>query len=151
MLLLYSCHQTMIYHRIIRLADTDSAGVIYFATGLSLCHEAYEAALQAQGIDLKTFFQGRAIAAPIVHGEIDFLRPVYCGDRVIIQLAPQQTGESRFEILYQITSPLAPDEILIQAKTIHLCINPETRKKMPLTPVLQGWLTHFHQEPNKKP
>lgn len=133
----------MIYQRTLRLADTDAAGVVYFATGLSLCHEAYEDSLQAQGIALKTFFGDRAIAVPLVHGEIDFLRPVYCGDRVLIQLTAQQTGESRFEVHYQITSPVAPAQLLMQAKTIHVCIDPNTRQKMPLSPALQGWLASF--------
>jgi hypothetical protein len=35
------------YVRTVRLADTDAAGVVYFARTLSICHEAYEAALAA--------------------------------------------------------------------------------------------------------
>jgi 1,4-dihydroxy-2-naphthoyl-CoA hydrolase len=138
------------YPRTIRLADTDAAGVVYFAAGLSLCHEAYEASLQAQGIDLKAFFRDRLFAVPIVRGEIDFFRPLYCGDRVIIQLVPEQTGESRFEILYQITPPENPALLLMRAKTLHICINPDTRQKIPLTPALQSWLTQFTPPSNEK-
>ncbi|MDJ0549913.1 MAG: 1,4-dihydroxy-2-naphthoyl-CoA hydrolase, partial [Microcystis aeruginosa] len=32
----------MSYERLIYLADTDAAGVVYFAHLLSICHEAYE-------------------------------------------------------------------------------------------------------------
>ena len=44
------------YPRTIRFADTDAAGVVYFAQILSICHEAYEASLQASGIELRQFF-----------------------------------------------------------------------------------------------
>jgi len=33
---------TFAYDRKIHFADTDSAGVVYFARLLSICHEAYE-------------------------------------------------------------------------------------------------------------
>ena len=41
------------YSRTIHFADTDAAGVVYFARYLSICHEAYEEALAAAGIDMK--------------------------------------------------------------------------------------------------
>ena len=33
------------YSRSVRFADTDAAGVVFFANYLALCHEAYEEAL----------------------------------------------------------------------------------------------------------
>ncbi len=46
----------MTYYRTIHFSDTDAAGVVYFSTLLSICHEAYENSLQVAGIELKTFF-----------------------------------------------------------------------------------------------
>ena len=40
------------YRRRIYLGDTDAAGVVYFAKGLEICHEAYEESLAKAGINL---------------------------------------------------------------------------------------------------
>jgi len=77
-----------IYHRTVRFQDTDAAGVMYFANGLAIAHEAYEASLQATGIDQKAFFKGVPVAVPIVHASVDFLRPIAVGDRLEIHLTP---------------------------------------------------------------
>ncbi|MFZ9683665.1 MAG: 1,4-dihydroxy-2-naphthoyl-CoA hydrolase, partial [Cephaloticoccus sp.] len=47
-----------IYERTIRLAETDAAGIVYFANYLGLCHEAYEAALAAAGLPVQSFLGG---------------------------------------------------------------------------------------------
>lgn len=75
------------YLRQVRLSDTDAAGVVYFANGLEICHEAYEAFLTAAGVDLRSFFSGQTVAVPIVRAELDFRRPLYVGDSLVVQLA----------------------------------------------------------------
>jgi len=100
------------YHRTIRFADTDAAGVVYFATLLSICHEAYEAALAEAGVDLAVFFSGnfpdraasesgdrdaaRPVIVPIVHAEIDFRHPLHCGDAIAISLDWQPEPADKF-------------------------------------------------------
>jgi 1,4-dihydroxy-2-naphthoyl-CoA hydrolase len=72
------------YHRTIRFSDTDAAGVVYFAKVLSICHEGYEASLAASGINLHSFFNNETVAIPIIHASVDFWRPMFCGDSIII-------------------------------------------------------------------
>jgi len=122
----------MTYSRTIRLADTDAAGVIYFASLLSICHEAYEDRLLQSNINLKTFFRNTETALPIVHGEIDFFQPLFCGDRIEIQLIPKVINENSFEISYQIFLIQFPDKKIAQGKTKHVCINPVSRQKISL-------------------
>ena len=43
---------TFTYSRQIYLSDTDAAGVVYFAKGLEICHQAYEESLAEAGISL---------------------------------------------------------------------------------------------------
>ena len=52
------------HHRTVRLADTDAAGVVFFARTLMLCHEAYEEALARAGLDLKQFLGGADLIVP---------------------------------------------------------------------------------------
>ena len=93
---------TFNYLRRVYLADTDAAGVVYFARGLEICHEAYEESLAETGISLKQIIEEN-IALPIVRAEIDFLRPIFCGDRLQISLNVSRVDNSEFAIAYQIS------------------------------------------------
>ncbi|NET73956.1 MAG: acyl-CoA thioesterase, partial [Sphaerospermopsis sp. SIO1G2] len=92
-----------IYSRTVKFSDTDAAGVVYFANTLSICHEAYEESLKQSGINIKAFFTHPTVAFPIVHANVDFLRPVYCGDDLVISLIPQKISVDKFNINYEIT------------------------------------------------
>ncbi|PSB09081.1 1,4-dihydroxy-2-naphthoyl-CoA hydrolase [filamentous cyanobacterium CCP1] len=128
------------YHRTIYFHDTDAAGVVYFANVLSMCHEAYEAALAASGINLKEFFSGQSSALPIVHAEIDFSKPMFCGEQYAIQVLPSQLTDSKFQIAYQVFSLENPEYQASAATTIHVCINTATRTRTPLPCEVLQWL-----------
>jgi 1,4-dihydroxy-2-naphthoyl-CoA hydrolase len=130
------------YHRTVHFSDTDAAGVVYFANVLSICHEAYEASLAASGIDLRAFFSNSASAIPITHASVDFLRPMFCGDLLLIHLTPQQLNENKFEITYQIAAA-SSEELLAKAITKHVCINPMSRTKTLLPEAIIQWLKTY--------
>jgi 1,4-dihydroxy-2-naphthoyl-CoA hydrolase len=128
----------MTYERLIYLADTDAAGVVYFAHLLSICHEAYEFSLAQFGINVKTFLNNAAVAIPITQAEIQFFRPLFCGDRIQVDFTAQSLGENEFELQYKISL----GEILVgTAKTRHVCIDTAHRKRIALPEILQSWLT----------
>ncbi len=135
---------TFNYLRRVYLSDTDAAGVVYFAKGLEICHEAYEESLADAGISLKQMIPLGATALPIVHAEIDFIRPLFCGDQIQVSLVPSLVKDSEFAIAYQIFPVDNPEQILVKAQTRHVCINPQLRQRINLpTPLLQ-WLNRFH-------
>lgn len=125
------------YSRTIRFADTDGAGVVYFAQVFSICHEAYEASLESQGINLREFFRDPAIAVPIVHAEANFRQPMFCGDRITITLQPQQLSADSYEIRYEIHTQ---SQLVAQAQTKHVCINPQGKTRQELPIHLSQWL-----------
>lgn len=129
-----------VYNRTVHFQDTDAAGVVYFANVLSICHEAYEASLEAVGIELKPFFSNPAVAIPIIHSSIDFLRPMFCGDKLLIHLMPQPLSENKFEIAYQVRES-SSEQQLAKAITRHVCIDPVTRTKTPLPEAILQWLS----------
>lgn len=134
----------MYYQRTIRLSDTDAAGVVYFAHLLSICHEAYEEALENAGIPLKTLLDSKLTVIPIVHGEIDFYRPLFCGDRIIIKPNPQMLSQDSFEITYQVQLVTKEEHLFAQAKTRHVCINPTTRKRVEIPELIKKWINLDH-------
>ena len=129
---------TFVYQRTVRFGDTDAAGVVYFANVLSICHEAYEAALIEMGVDARSFFNGHDLAVPIVHGEVDFHRPMRCGDRLQIKVIPVATGASEFEVKYEVMIE-GFDRPVSRALTRHVCIDVETRKRIMIPSMLKQW------------
>ena len=127
----------------IQLRDTDAAGVMYFANIVSICHIAYEASLIAADIDLKLFVNNPKFAVPITHISADFFRPLFCGDRVIIELFSRSIDPDKFEIEYQIRS--ASGTIAAIALTKHVVIDPNTRQRKNIPKILDDWLNSSNQ------
>ncbi|MGB3263014.1 MAG: thioesterase family protein [Microcoleus sp.] len=131
------------YNRTVRFQDTDAAGVVYFANVLAVCHEAYEESLAASGINLKAFFSNREAALPVIHATVDFYRPMFAGDRLIIQLTPKQIAGDEFEIAYQVFSGEVAGRSAAKALTKHVCIDAATRTRKQLSEDLIQWLRQF--------
>ncbi|BAY25753.1 thioesterase superfamily protein [Calothrix sp. NIES-2100] len=131
------------YNRSVRFQDTDAAGVVYFANILGICHEAYEESLEAAGIDLKAFFSNPSVAFPIVHANVDFFRPIFCGDKLLISLIPQKLGEEKFEIAYEISLAYV---IVAKAITRHICIDVSSRIKQELPSEIVNWLENNRRD-----
>jgi 1,4-dihydroxy-2-naphthoyl-CoA hydrolase len=128
------------YLRTVHFADTDAAGVVFFANFLAICHEAYEEALAAHGIELKTFFAENAVIVPIMKSEADYLRPLFCGDKLRITVSPTLLSENSFEIRFQIVKLGLVEKVSARVHTVHVCTSPKKKARAPLPPALRKWL-----------
>ncbi|NJL61662.1 MAG: acyl-CoA thioesterase [Methylacidiphilales bacterium] len=126
-----------IYYRTVRFQDTDAAGVVYFANIFKICHEAYEESLDTSGINIKDFFLNPKIAYPIVHANVDFFKPLFCGDKLEVRLIAQKIANEKFEIIYEI---FRDDLIVSKALTRHVCIEVVSRKKREIPDILNQWI-----------
>ncbi|NES07091.1 MAG: acyl-CoA thioesterase [Okeania sp. SIO2F4] len=131
------------YTRIVHFQDTDAAGVVYFANILAICHEAYEASLAEFGINLKVFFSNQEIAIPIIHADVDFRRPMFCGDELTIELIPKGWGDDEFEISYQVFLKEVEEQWVARTNTKHVCIHPRSRSRQKLSDEMRRWLLSF--------
>ncbi len=131
------------YQYTVEFRDTDAAGVVYFASILSICHVAYEASLIQSGIDLKLFVRNPEFAVPIYQVSANFLQPLFCGDRVQINLAPCQLDNYKFQVKYEILSTIDL-RISATAVTNHIVINPQTRTRQELPVSIINWLKQFN-------
>jgi 1,4-dihydroxy-2-naphthoyl-CoA hydrolase len=142
-----------VYLRTVFFRDTDAAGVVYFTNVLSMCHEAYEASLAAADIDLKQFFGKANTAFPIAHASVDFFRPMFCGDRLAIQMQPKQTKPDEFEITYRLfaaetvspSDPSVSPNNLARAFSRHVCIDSTSRSRSPLPSKIIHWLDQWSE------
>ncbi len=127
------------YDRIVHFKDTDAAGVVFFANILTICHEAYEHSLEMMGFELKLFFSNSgSYAVPIVQAQVDFLHPIFCGDRLIINIQPQKLDSYSFQISYKITNEHS--KLLSIAQTKHICISNTDRTKFILPIEIREWI-----------
>jgi 1,4-dihydroxy-2-naphthoyl-CoA hydrolase len=131
------------YQYTVQFRDTDAAGVGYFASIISICHVAYEASLIKLGIDLKLFVNNPNFAVPITHVSADFHQPLFCGDRLIIELTPRLIDSCQFEINYQILARSDSALKLATVVTKHVAIDPAIRKRQDLPALLQNWLVRW--------
>jgi 1,4-dihydroxy-2-naphthoyl-CoA hydrolase len=130
------------YDYTVQFRDTDAAGVVYFANIISICHTAYEASLIESGVELKSFVNNSEFAVPITHTSADFFRPLFCGDRVTIELTPHSIDSCKFEIKYQILTSEDRQKVAA-ATTKHVVISPTTRKRQDLPEMLTNWLVRW--------
>jgi len=131
---------TFAYQRTIHFADTDAAGVVFFANLPAICHEAYEEALSAAGMDLSAFFRDNGVVIPISRCEAEYLRPLQCGDRIGVSLRPKAISENSFEISFEVTRLGPPPKSAALVKTVHVCIDSKTRRRRELPGALAAWI-----------
>ena len=139
------------YQRTVQLADTDAAGVVYFATLLHICHEAYEQCLTEMGLDWQALLNAKKIALPIVHADIDFFQPLRWGDRLTIELFPAIATDKlgQFTVTYQIHKESRVKLVSI-AKTTHVAIAPIDQKRRQLPDIFEKWLKNAPKLPDGK-
>lgn len=129
-----------VYHRTVHFPDTDAAGVVFFANFLSICHEAYEEALQAAGIELKEFFSETGVIIPVSKSEAEYLRPLACGDKLKVSVTPALLTENSFEIRYEVTRLGGGNKVAARVRTEHVCTSRQKRERVPLPPAIAAWV-----------
>jgi len=128
------------YERTIHFADTDAAGVDYFPNYLSICHEAYEEAIAASGIKARAFFSEQNLMLPVSKSSADYLRPLYCGDKVRVTLKPSLLTENSYAIEYEMVRLGSSAKLAATVRTAHVCISTTTRERTPLPADLLAWI-----------
>ncbi len=129
------------HSRTIRLADTDAAGVVFFARTLALCHEAYEESLLVAGLPLRDLLGSAGIAVPISKSEADYFRPLRVGDKVHIRVTPESLSENSFAVRYEIVKLGTVEKLAARARTEHVCASMTKQERAPLPPALRAWVT----------
>ncbi|MEY4939891.1 MAG: hypothetical protein RIQ93_1626 [Verrucomicrobiota bacterium] len=136
------------YFRTVHLADTDAAGVVYFARTLSLCHEAYEEALAAAGLKLDQFLGGAGIVIPIAKSQAEYLRPLRGGERLRIDATPELLAEDVFAMRFEVFRLGSRAKLAARVRTEHICISTGKGGREPLPPALVGWLKNAGGRPD---
>ncbi len=118
------------YKTIIKLHETDAAGLLFFSQQFKLVHDAYESLLESMGLSFAVLIRRKSYFLPIVHAEADYKAPLFVGDRIAIQVTVDHIGETSFIFAYQLFNE--KKQLVGTAKTVHVTTDKRTRKKIPL-------------------
>jgi 1,4-dihydroxy-2-naphthoyl-CoA hydrolase len=129
------------YSRTIHFPDTDAAGVVFFANYLVICHEAYEEALAAAGLDVATFFAANGIVVPIARSSAEYLRPLRVSDKLRISVLPELLSENSFALSFELFRLGPPEKLAARVRTEHICTARQLRERVPLPLALAAWVS----------
>src|SRR4051794_17674244 len=90
------------HRRRVQWNDVDAAGLVFFPTFLTYCHDAIEALFGALPGGYPELTMRRRIGVPTVHVQADFRAPLRYGDEVIVRLHVGRIGRSSIEFQHRL-------------------------------------------------
>ena len=117
------------YKHTVKLADTDAAGVMFFANQFRIIHNAYETFMHLNGFSINRMLNQEKFRLPLVHAEADYRLPIHVSDELIIQVRVSKITASSFTLNYAIYKH---DILCGTASTSHVSIDADTGNKIEL-------------------
>ena len=128
----------------VRLAQTDAAGVVFFARYLELAHEAFEAFVDHLGHPLPRDLFRAEVGYPLVHVEADYRRTLGLGERVTIEVVAERVGRTSFSLRHRFVH--ADGGEIAVVRLVHAAIDVPSRRPLPLPEAFAAALGQ-HLEP----
>lgn len=120
---------------VVRMHDTDMAGIIFFANQFRFVHDALEDFCESEGLGFDRLFHEENFVFVIVHAEADYKATLRVGDKLEVHLTVENVGNSSFTIEYKIYKKNAV--LAGTAKTVHVTLDAKSRKKIPIPAALR--------------
>ena len=99
--------------------DTDSGGVVYYASYLKHLEEARTEYLRSIGIDVEEFAR-KGVLFPVAHLEIDYKCPARYGDVIRISTKTESLGNASVHVAQEIKKG---DITLLKARIVWACVD----------------------------
>lgn len=128
---------------VVRLKDTDAAGIIFFLNYFVFAHETYELFLEEIGYSLRRIIEQESFSLPIVHAESDYHQMLKLEDDITIVLNVNRIGTTSFTLAYNYY--LEDNELAGSVRTVHVCIDKTTLKKAPIPEELRQALKKYEK------
>jgi acyl-CoA thioester hydrolase len=126
----------------VRYAETDAQAVVYHANFLIYCDAArveYFRRMAGEG-GREAWQRDHAFDIVLVNANCDFRASARFDDLLTVGVRLDNIGTSSFALAYRIARG---DTLVCEAKTVHVTIDRQTRKKQPLPEQLRNALTGF--------
>ncbi len=102
--------------------QVDAVGITFFSRAFETCHAAFEAMLEAGGLPLAEILSARDWAAPLVHAEADFKRPMRMGEELDIRVVVGRMGKTSVTFDFTVVGAI-DGEVRATAQHVHACID----------------------------
>lgn len=131
------------YKHTVKLADTDAAGVLFFANQFRIIHNAYETFMHLNGFSINRMLNQEKFRLPLVHAEADYMLPINVSDELTIQVRVSKFTASSFTLKYAVYNK---DILCGTASTSHVSIDVRTGNKIELPePIFRILETIYHK------
>ncbi len=115
---------------LVRLPDTDAAGILFFGNYFKLAHDAYEAFMESIGFSLRYVIVEADFLVLIAHAEADYKKPLRLGDKLTVQLAVESISRTSFVLSYVLKD--SQETVAATVKTVHVTVDKKSGEKIPL-------------------
>ncbi|HJK96949.1 MAG TPA: thioesterase family protein [Polyangiaceae bacterium LLY-WYZ-14_1] len=133
-------------HRlVVRYADTDAQGHVYFANYLTYCDEALTGYFHAIGLPPKELVSRDGVDLVYARTEVRYRGSSYVEDRLDIHARISRLGRTSFTSEAVIHRAAAPD-LLATATLVSVCVDPATHRPAPVPERLRA-LVHAYEGP----
>lgn len=113
----------------VRVHDTDSTGVLFFANQFRMAHDLYEDFMESMGFGFAFLFEKSTFLLPMVHTEADFKQPLFVGDHLILTLKVEALGTRSYTML---STFMKNHQLAGSVRCVHVSVDKITRKAIPL-------------------
>jgi acyl-CoA thioester hydrolase len=104
----------------VRYADTDAAGVCYYANYLAFFEVGRVELLRHLGLPIREA-EARGFVFPCVEARVRYLRPALLDDLLAVELWVSEVRRSSFSFAYRV---LRGDELVASGETRHAAVDP---------------------------
>ncbi len=126
---------------IVRLPDTDAAGILFFGNYFRMAHDAYEAFMESIGFSFSQIIKDADFLVLIARAEADYEKPLRLGEKVTVELEVEDIGQTSFALSYSLKN--THEDIAATIKTVHVTVEKKSGDKIPLPEKLRGKLANI--------
>jgi len=116
----------------IKLADTDAAGRIYFASACRIAHESFESFMESIGYDLNSLISKLPFVLPVVHMVARYEHPLMLGDTVTVNSRVKNISRKSVSFDHIISGKDGKKAVLITIT--HAVVSKRTAKAVAIPP-----------------
>ena len=129
------------YKTYVRMYDTDTAQILFFGSQFRLINDALEELLRLEGLTFHHLFRESDYCFVVVHAESDYIHSLVAGDEIDIHVKVAHIGQTSFSFQFDLYKQ---EGILSgKSKTTHVVIDPKTRQKKNIPPLLRTALEKY--------
>ena len=115
---------------IVRLPDTDAAGILFYGNYFRLAHEAYEAFMHVLGFGLNHIIDKSDILLLIAHSEADYKHSLRLADEYSVDTKVEKLGDKSFTLIYNFVRK--DGQVCATLRTVHVALHKGSQKTVSL-------------------